>query len=451
MNVVKEDAVNLTSVIKIQLEKDDYQPKVEKSLKEYAKKVKMDGFRPGKVPFGMVKKMYGQYILIEEVNKLVSDSLSNYIAENKLNLLGDPLPSDEQKTIDWDNDESVEFTFDVAIAPEVDLKLSKKNKADYYKIAVTDEMAKDQLDGMAARYGEQINVDVIEGTEIVRADLVQVDEKGNVVEDGHVKQNASMLLSSVKNEAEADLFKGKKKGDVFVFNPKKVFDADVEVASLLGVTKDDTDKMLASYQITINELIRNKKAEMNQEFFDNAFGKDTVTSEQEAIAKIKSDTEQRLMLNSDYKFFIDQKTKLVESTEISLPEEFLKRWLLVVNKEKGITEEQIEKEFPLFVEDLKWQLIKNSILKDNEITVTEEELVKASKDFTRMQFAQFGMFNPSEEDLDKWGREFLKNREEAQRLYDSELDKKVIAYIKDAVKLNEQEVSLEEFGKLMEK
>lgn len=452
MNIVKEDAGNLTSVLKIQLSKEDYQPVVDSSLKEQAKKVKMDGFRPGKVPFGLVKKMYGKYILVDEVNKLVSEKLSNYITENKLDLLGDPLPNEEQQQqIDWDKTDELEFCFDIAIAPEIDIKLTKKNKSDYYKIIVTDEMAEEQIKGLASRYGSQINVDVIEGTEIVRGNLVQVDESGAVVEEGHVKENASLLVSMIKDEKQAGLFKGKKKDDVFVFNPKEVFENDAEVSSLLGVTKEETDKMEASYQITVLELLRNQPSEMNQEFFDNAFGKDTVKSEKEAIEKIKSDSEARLAINSDYKLYADMKTKLVDANKLEFPEEFLKRWLLSVNKDKEITQEQLDKDFPLFLEDLKWQLIKNYFIKQNELTVTQEEMLAAGKEFAKMQFAQFGMFNPSDEDLEKWGSEMLKNQDEARRLFDSELDKKVIAFIKDSIKIVEKEVTLEEFNKMMEK
>jgi trigger factor len=449
MNIVKENT-GLTSVLKIQLEKSDYQPQVDKSLKEYGKKVKLDGFRPGKVPFGIVKKMYGKYILVDEVNKLVSDSLSSYIEENKLSLLGNPLPSEDQKEIEWDNSEVLDFSFEIAEAPELDIKLNKKNKYTYYKIEVTDEMAQTQLDSLAARFGSQVNVDTTIGTEIVRGDLVQVDSDGNIVEEGHLKENASLLLTYVKNEKYAEQFKGKSVGDVFIFNPKAAFDSDVEVSSLLGIPKEDSEKMNADYQITIKELIRNQKAEMNQEFFDSAFGEGKVSSEQEALEYIKNDTSKRLEVNSDYKLFFDVKNKLVESLNVEFPEEFLKKWLLTINKEKGITAEQVDAEFHLFLEDLKWQLIKNNLLKANEIKVSNEDMIDAAKEFTKMQFAQFGMLNPSDEDLNKWGTELLKNKDEAQKIFDSELDKKLINLIKESVKLEDSIVSIEEFNKMLE-
>jgi len=446
MNITKEGE-GLTAVLKVSISPEDYNARVDSALKEQRKKAKIDGFRPGTVPMGMVKKMYGKYILVDEVNSLLSESLQNYIRENELRLLGEPLPNNElQKDIDWDSSNDMEFVFDIAIAPEISVSLSKKNKAVFYKIIADDAMIQSQVDSFTSRFGIQETVDTIEGTELVRGSITQV-----VDENPHVKESVSLLLSKVATESELSVFKTAKKGDIITFNPLKTFENETEVAALLGIEKENRELLKSDYTFEIDEILRFKKAEVNQELFDKVFGEGVVSSEKEMRQKLKDDAEQRLVINSDYKFFYDFKESFVKSQKIELPEEFLKRWLLETNRDNDkVTPEQIESDFSYFLDDLRWQLLSGKIMKDNNITVTQDDLKHGAKEFTRMQFAQFGMYNPSDEDLEKWSLEILKNRDEANKIYETEMQNKLVAYLKETIKLDEKEITLEEFNKMIE-
>lgn len=447
MNIIQEGN-GLTQVLKIQVSAADYADKVEATLKDYRKKAKFDGFRPGTVPMGIVKKMYGKYVLVEEVNKLLSDALSNHIAENKLPVLGEPLPNmEQQQSINWDTDTEFEFCFDIAIAPEVSVELSKKNKFDYYKIVADDAIIQEQIDHLTARFGSQQSVDTIEGTELVRGNFTQVG-----VENPYKREGGTLLLSKVATESELQVFKNAKIGDTVEFNPKKAFENDTELSSMLAADKDQTDVLYADYQFEITEILRFAKSDVDQSLFDKAFGEGVVSNEAEFKDKIRADFEERVGPNSDYKLLLDIKKKLVESAKFDLPEEFLKRWLLESNKDNDkVTPEQIETEFPLFLEDLRWQLISGKIIKDNGIQITEEDIRNGAKEYTRMQFAQFGMMNPSDEDLEHWSKEIIKNRDQVNRIVESEQDKKLIAYFKEVVKLNEVEKTIEQFNAMFEK
>ena len=447
MNITKEGN-GLTAVLKMQITASDYTERVESTLKDYRKKAKIDGFRPGTVPMGMVKKMYGKYVIVEEVNKLISENLQTYITDNKINILGEPLPNEtEQKNIDWEKDTEFEFVFDIGIAPEVTIDLTKKNKYDYFKIVADETLINEQIEHLTARFGSQKTVDSIEGSELVRGNVIQQG-----VDSPYTKEGVTLLLAKVATESELDLFKNAKKGDIVIFNPKKAFENDTELVSMLSVEKDKTDILYADYAIEITEILRFSKSEVDQSLFDKAFGEGVVNSVDEFKDKIKSDFEQRVAPNSDYKLLIDIKKKMIDSSKIELPEEFLKRWLLESNKENDkITPEQIETEFPLFLDDLKWQLLSGKIVKDNEIKVTQEDILNGAKEYTRMQFAQFGMMNPSDEDLEHWSKEIMKNRDEVNRIFETEQDKKLIAYFKENVKLNEVEKSLEDFNAMFEK
>lgn len=454
MNIVKEDVDSLNAVLKIEVSKDDYADNVEKSLKKISKQVKLDGFRPGKVPFGLVRKMYGQHTMVDEVNKLVSDKLYSFISDEKLKVLGEPLPNEEkQQAIDWDKTENFEFFFDIALAPEFELKLSKRQKITYYKIAVDDKMIDTQIGQLQSSFGSQENVDQIEGTEIVKVAIAECDSKGELVEGGHTKENGTILVSSIKNEEKKnELFVGKKIGENIVFNPLEVLGSENEVAAMLGLDSADKEGIAKTYKFQITEILRFQKAELNQELFDKVFGEGVVTNEKEFRAKIKEDGESRFSQNGDYKLLIDFKEKMLTDLKLDLPEAFLKKWLTAINKDKkDITKEDIDNDFPLFLKDLNWQLIKNKIIETNDIKVTPEEHKEAAKNYARIQLQQFGFYNASEDDIEKWGEELVKNREEGKKIYENELDKKIIAYIKDSVKLEDKEVSLEEFNELLQK
>ncbi|MFW5850891.1 MAG: trigger factor [Bacteroidota bacterium] len=445
---ISKEGDGLTSVIKIKLEPEDYTPQVEFKLKDYRKQAKIDGFRPGTVPMGLVKKMYGKYVLVDVINALLSENLQKYIADNKLRILGEPLPNDDlQKEIDWENDSVFEFAFDVATAPEISVSLSKKNKADYFKIQPDKDMIDKQIESFTSRFGTQETVDSIQGDEFIKGNVTQVTDN----DEPYSKEDVSMLLSKVATEAESDIFKNAKIGDTIVFNPKKAFENDTEIASMLGIDKENTELMQADYKLEITEILRFKKAEINQELFDKVFGEGEISSEKEFNQRIIEDLEKQLAPNSDYKFFYDFRDKLVKSQKIELPEEFLKRWLLETNKDNDkVTPEQIESDFEVFLDDLRWQLISGKLMQDNEIQVSQEDIIEGAKEFTRMQFAQFGMHNPPEEDLEKWSMEILKNKEEANKIYETEQQRKLIEFLKETVKLDEKKISFDEFKEMIE-
>lgn len=443
MNVTKQGE-GLVSVLTVQVAQADYAEKVNNVLKDYRKKANIKGFRPGTVPMGLVKQMYGKYAVIDEVNKLVSETMQNYFKENKLHILGEPLPNANQKEVNWDNDTDFEFVFDVAVAPEINIELSKKIKADYYKITVDDKMIDERVEGFCGRFGKQEDVDTIEGTEFVAGPLKCVGAET-------CTETGSLLLTRFKNDEELAKFKAAKKGDKVVFNPKKAFDDEEETKLFTGAKIENKEAMEADYEFELKSVKRYTKAEVNQELFDKVFGKDAVKSEEEFRARIRSDMKANFAVNSDYKFLADFKKKLLESNKIELPEEFLKRWLIESNKDnEKITLDQIEKEFPLFMEDLRWQLISGKFVKDNNIQVSPDEVKNAAKEYTRFQLAQYGLANAEDKMVEQWSQEILKNRDEVNRLYEMEESKKLIAFFKETVKLNEQEVSLEKFNEMVD-
>jgi len=450
MNIVRQDIDNLNAILKVQIAKADYFEKVETAIKNAKKNVQMPGFRKGMVPIGMVRKMHGKHLLIDEINKLSVNNLFNYLDTEKLQILGEPLPNEEQQaTINWDGDD-FEFHYDIAIQPEVTITLDNKTKAAYYKIDVDNSFIDKQVDSMQSQFGTNTEVDVIEDEELISANFTELDADGNVLEGGHVKENAYVLLKSVPEDYRK-AFKGLTVGTTVNFAPMEAVKHEYEVISMLGLKHENTRELNATYKVEITSIKKFVKAEIGQDLFEAAFGQGTVNSEDEFRAKIKENLEARFVINSDYKFYADFRKQLMETYPIQLPEVFLKRWIIAANKDKNIAPGQIEEELPLFFEDLKWQLIKGHFIKVNNMTVSEEEFKVATFDFARMQFQQFGYYNPGDEELQHWATEIAKNKEEAKKIFDIELDKKMITFLKGAIKLDEKTVSFDEFNSMMEK
>ena len=451
MNIVKQDIDNLNAILKVQIAKDDYSPKVEAALKHTAKTIQVPGFRKGMVPMGMVRKMHGKYILVDEINKIAVDSLYNYLEENKLSILGEPMPNEEQQAkIKWDNQDDFEFHYDVAIQPEVNITLDSKTKALYYRIAVDEAFIDKQVDAMKSQFGSNIEVDVIEDEELISANFTELDSEGNVLAGGHVKDNAYVLLKSVPADYRKT-FKGLTVGTTVNFAPMEAVKHESEVISMLGLKHENTREINATYKVEITSIKKFVKAEVNQDLFDASFGQGAVSSEAEFRAKIKENLESRFEINSDYKFYGDFKKQLMETHPVQLPEPFLKRWIVAANKDKNIAPGQIEEELPLFFEDLKWQLTKSHFIKQQNLVINDEEFKSATIEFARMQFQQFGYYNPGDEELQHWATEIAKSKEEAKKIYDIEMDKKIMTFLKSAIKLDEKSVSFEEFNSMIEK
>lgn len=449
MNIVKENINDLTAVLKVNITKDDYSKKVEDVIKDYRKKARIDGFRPGKVPTGLIQKMYGKGILVEEVNKLISESLTNYIRDEKLNLLGEPLPTENQKTADFDTETEFEFSFDVALAPELELNFSKKDKVPYYDIQVDSKLLESYTDNYTRKFGEFKDAEETTDKEMLSGNFTQLNEEGKTSEDGIKADDVRITIEYIKDEEIKKTFAGKKIGDIVNVNVRKAYPSDAEIASMLRIDKEKAKEINGDFQFEITKIQRFEKAEINQDFYDKAFGKDTVKSEDEFKAKLTEEIKSNFVRETDYRFMIDAKRFFVEKINPKLPTEFLKRWLTVVNEGK-FTAEQIVEEYPKFEEDLKWQLIKDQVIRNNEIKVEESEVLAAAKEVTAAQFAQYGLANLPDEQLEQYAQEILKKDGERRNLYEKKFEEKVVDFIKGLVKLDNKEVTVEEFQKIWE-
>ena len=367
-------------------------------------------------------------------------------------MLGEPLPSDKQEVIDFDTDEEFKFFFDIAEAPEVDINLSKKDKIVYNKIAVTDEMHDQQIKSITSRFGKQESVEVISEKSLVKGDLVQLDKDGNELEGGITAEDTVMSVSVIKDEDIKKKFLAAKIGDVITFNPKTAYPDHTELSYLLKIEKEEAANVDGDFKLTIKDATEFVDPELNQELFDQIYGKDVVTSEEEFKNKVKADLESQLALDSDYLFFLDAKKKLIKKVKAELPEEFLKRWIVATNKDnQELTPEKIDQDMPLFMEDLKWQLVKNDLIKKNDIKLEEADLLENAKKSTRIQFAQYGLTNVPDEHIENYANDMLKNEEQSKQIIEGAMHDKLIEFIKGAVKLEEKEVTHDEFSKLVEK
>ena len=449
MNVSQENTSKVSALIKIDIVKADYEEKVEKALRTYRQKANIPGFRKGMAPMGMIKKMVGKSILLEEINKLVSESLYNYIKDNKMNILGEPLPSESQAEIDFDKQEDFTFMFDVALAPEIDITLTDKDKIDYYHIDIDDDMVAKQKEALCSRFGVQQPVEEASEKDIVKGQFVELDEN-NAPKEGGISVESLLTPAYLKDEAEKNKFVGKKVGDKVVFNPSVACGGnDTEIAAMLHIGKDKSADVKSNFEVEITSILGFKPAEVGQELYDNAFGKDTVKSEEEFTAKIREMLASQLQPESDYKFALDARTALEAKVgEVELPDNLLKRWLVVTGENR--TAESVEEEYPKMVPDLKWQLIKEEIVKKYEIKVDDADMLEMAKKATRAQFAQYGMANVPDDLLEKYASDMLKDKKIVSNIAERATEEKIIETIKSHVSLNEKNVSVEDFYKMFE-
>ena len=449
MNVSQENTSKVSALIKIDIVKADYEEKVEKALRTYRQKANIPGFRKGMAPMGMIKKMVGKSILLEEINKLVSESLYNYIKDNKMNILGEPLPSESQAEIDFDKQEDFTFLFDVALAPEIDITLTDKDKIDYYHIDIDDDMVAKQKEALCSRFGVQQPVEEASEKDIVKGRFVELDEN-NAPKEGGISVESLLTPAYLKDEAEKNKFVGKKVRDKVVFNPSVACGGnDTEIAAMLHIGKDKSADVKSNFEVEITSILGFKPAEVGQELYDNAFGKDTVKSEEEFTAKIREMLASQLQPESDYKFALDARTALEAKVgEVELPDNLLKRWLVVTGENR--TAESVEEEYPKMVPDLKWQLIKEEIVKKYEIKVDDADMLEMAKKATRAQFAQYGMANVPDDLLEKYASDMLKDKKIVSNIAERATEEKIIETIKSHVSLNEKNISVEDFYKMFE-
>ena len=451
MNVSLQNIDKVSALLTVKLEKADYQEKVDKSLKSLRQKAQVPGFRPGMVPMSLVKKMYGKSVIAEEVNKALSEAVYKYIQDNNVSILGEPLPNeDKQPEIDFDTMEEFEFLFDIALAPEFKAEVDAKDKVDYYLIDVTEDMVNNQVKAYTQRNGKYEKVDVYEDKDMLKGLLAELDENGNTKEGGIQVEGAVMMPSYMKNDEQKAIFANAKVNDVLVFNPHTAWEGNAaELSSLLKIDKEEAAEMKSNFSYQVEEVTRFVEGDLTQEIFDQVCGKDVVKTEEEFRAKIKEVIANQFVADSDYKFLIDVRKMLMEKVgKLEFPDALLKRIMRMNNQDKD--EKFVDDNYDKSIEELTWHLIKEQLVKANNIKVEQEDVVNMAKEATRAQFAQYGMMSVPEDLLENYAKEMLKKKESVEGLVNRVVETKLASALKSQVKLNNKTISAEEFNKMFE-
>ena len=447
MNITFEAPDKVNGLMTITLEKDDYQGEVDKTLKDYRKRANIPGFRPGQAPMGMIKRQYGTAVKMDVVNKVLGEKLYEYIRENKIQMLGEPLANAGQEPQDLEHADTLTFKFDIAVAPEFEAKLSDKDKVDYYHIKVDDKLIDQQVEMYQNRAGQYEKVEAYdaEQRDMLKGDLREVDGTIEVAD-------AVLMPQYIKVEDQKKLFDGAKLGDIITWNPRKAYpESDVEVSSLMKIEKDDVKNHEGDFTFQITEISRFTKAEVNQQLFDQAFGEGQVKDEKEFRQKISDMISKQFESDSDYKFLLDVRAYVEKKVgKLEFPEELLKRVMKQNNKDRKDVEEYVEKNFEASIKELAWHLMKEQLVAAQNIKVEDDDLKAVAKEAARAQFAQYGMSNVPEEYLDNYAQEMLKKRENVDGLVDRAVDVKLTAALKGVVKLDEKDITMEDFQKLLQ-
>ena len=450
MNISFECADKVNGLMTITVEKADYEEKVNKTLKDYRKKAQIPGFRPCMVPMGLIKRQYGTAVKVEEVNRLLGEKLYDYIRENKIQMLGEPLPNEEkQQPQDFEQDGPFTFVFDIAVAPEFKAELTDKDKVDYYNIKVDDKLVDEQVQMYASQAGEFVEAQEWSGNDTLKGDLRQLDAQGNTLEGGIETEGGMIMPSYIKGEDEKKKFEGCKPGDIITFNPKKAYpENDAEVAALLKVDKEQLKDLESDFSFQVTEIRHFQPAAVDAALFEKVFG-EGVKDEADFRQRISDSIKPQLQVNSDFKFLRDLRQYMEKKVgELTFPEALLKRVMIANNKDKG--EDYVEKNFKASIDELKWHLIKEQLVVANNIKVEDADLKQMAKAAIRQQFAQYGMNNIPDDVLENYATEQLKKRENIDQYVDRAIDAKLTEVLKGVVKLNTKEVTLDEFNKMMQ-
>ena len=448
MNITFENPEKVSGLMTITVEEADYQEKVRKTLNEYRRKANIPGFRPGQAPLSLIKRQAGAQVKVDVINKLVGEKLYEYIKDNKINMLGEPMPHLGQEPVDLDAPAPYTLQFDIAVAPEMELKLDKRNKIVYYDVKADDKMIDQQIDAFASRGGSYEKVEAYEDNDMLKGDLRELNADGSTKEDGITVSDAVLMPAYIKVDEQKALFNGAKAGDIITFNPKKAYpESPVELSSLLKISKEEAENVTADFSYQITEITRYKKHDINQELFDQVFGEGAVTDEAAFRAKVAEGLQQQLNTNADYRFLSDVR-KYVEDKlgDVKYADDLMKRIMLANNKDKG--EEYVEKNYEASIKELTWHLAKNILLEQCAVKIDDADVKAVAKEMTRMQFAQYGMTNIPEEYLDNYAEEMLKKPEQADQFVNQAADRKLMIALKDVVTLDTKEISFEEFSKL---
>lgn len=441
MQITQTELKNLTATLTITIEPADYQEDVQKELKQVRQKAQMPGFRPGMVPAGLVKKMYGKGILADVLNKKVGESLQKHIEDNKLAILGEPLPNNElTPAIDMDTQDTFTFAFDIAVAPEFDAKLNGKNKLTEYEIEVTDEMVENQVKSYTERFGEYTQAEEVAEGDLVKGLCKEVD--GEIIKEGAILNPQYM-----KQKTQAKKFFGAKKGAIITFNPTKAFGSEVEVSSLLGITKEQATELKSDFTFEIQEITRHTAAAIDGELFAKVYGENNVKDEADFRAKVKAEIVANMAEDSKYKFGIDAKEAIMKKMEkVEFPVDFLKRWVLATNEK--MTEEQLEKDFPQMIDELKWHLAKDQLMKEFNVDVQKEDVEAYAKEVAKMQFMQYGLMHIDDQYLTSYAQEMLKQENQLRGIVERVAENKIYDALKGVAKIEKKSISHADFGKL---
>ena len=450
MNISFENPDKVNGLLTITVEEADYKENVEKTLNDYRKKANYPGFRPGMVPMGLVKKQFGTSAKMDAINKLIGEQIYKYVNDNKIQMLGEPLPSEKQEPQDLEKGTTFTFVFDIAVAPEFKMVLDGHNKLDHYTITVDDELIDRQVEMFASRAGSYDKAEVFEGNDMLKGDIRELDAQGNTKEGGITVEGAVLMPEYIKVDDQKKLFEGAKLGDVITFNPKKAYpENDTEISSLLKIEREEAKDLTADFSYQITEIQRFKKHEINQELFDQLFGAGTVKNEEEFRNKIAEGLKEQLAVDADYKFILDVRAYCEKKVgKLEYPDALLKRIMLNNNQDKG--EEFVEKNYEQSIKELTWHMIKEQLVAARDIKIEDADVLDAAKETARTQFAQYGMNNVPDEYVENYAKEILKKKENVDGLVDRAIDRKLVVALKDSVKLNEKEISLDDFNKMMQ-
>lgn len=448
MNISFEIADKVNGLLTLTVEEADYQENVEKALKDFRKKANYPGFRPGMVPMGLIKKQYGASAKMDAINKLIGEQIYKYVQDNKIQMLGEPLQHEGQEPQDLEKPAPYTFQFDIAVAPEFCIELNGHNKIDHYTITVDDALIDRQVDMFASRLGSFESVDSYEDNDMLKGDLRELDEKGNTKEGGLTIEAASVMPNYIKNEAQKALFNGAKKGDIITMNPREAYENNAELAAFLKVKEEELGNYTGNFSYQITDIQRYKKHAVDQELFDRTFGEGEVKSEKAFRERIAEGLKEQLSVDADYKFIQDVRAYCEKKVgDLQFPDALLKRIMLNNNKERG--EEFVEKNYANSLKELTWRLIKDKLVAAHNIKVDDKDVLEAAKETARVQFAQYGMNNVPDDYVENYAKEIMKKRENVDGLVDRASDIKLCEALKKVVKLNEKEISLEDFNKMM--
>lgn len=450
MKISFENPDKVNGLITLTVEEADYKENVEKTLKNYRKRANVPGFRPGMVPMGMIKRQFGTTAKVDEINKLLGEEIYKYVKDNNIQMLGEPLPSDKQEPVDLEKEAPYTFMFDIAVAPEMNAELNGDDTIDHYTITVDDDVVNRQIDMFASRAGSYDKVEEYQEHDMLKGDLRELDENGNTKEGGITVEGAVLMPEYIKVDDQKKLFDGCKLGDIITFNPKKAYpESDIEVSSLLKIKKEEVADINSDFSYQITEISRFVKAEVNQDLFDQVFGKDAVKSEEEFRGKIAEGLKAQFAVDTDFKFIQDVRKYMENKVgALTYPDALLKRIMLNNNKDKG--QEFVDKNYEQSIKELTWHLIKEQLVKANDIKIDDADIKETAKEAARAQFAQYGMTNIPEEYIDNYATDMLKKKEYVDSFVDRSIDRKLTEALKKVVKLNGKTATLDEFNKLMQ-